>query len=119
MILKTRIEVREEDLSKLTDTEKEKYEAKKAYLIAENKYEPDEDVLVSRMIDTVIDTQDNVMYVDGGDGTIILKPLLSNDLITTEEGEGMYLYPTVVFEGTIDKIYKELKNDRKQIKPTV
>lgn len=116
MILKTRIEVREEDLSKLTEAEREKYEAKKAYL--KDDFEPDEHVLVSRKIDAVIDTYDNVMYVDGGDGTVVLKPLLSNDLITTEDG-GMYLYPTVVFEGTILKIYRELKNDRKQLNKTL
>lgn len=54
------------------------------------------------------------MYVDGEDGTIILKPLLSADLITNEDGQGMYLYPTVVFDGTINKLYTELKKDIKQ-----
>lgn len=112
MILKTRIEVREEDLSKLTEAEREKYEAKRDVL--GDNFTPDEHVLVSRKIDAVIDTYDNVIYVDGGDGTVVLKPLLSNDLITTEDG-GAYLYPTVVFEGTIPKIYRELKNDRKQL----
>lgn len=112
MILKTRIEVREEDLSKLTEAERDKYEAKRDVL--GDKFTPDDELFVSKMIDAVIDTYDNVMYVDGGDGTVVLKPLLSSDLITTEDGGGMYLYPTVVFEGTINKIYRELKNDRKQ-----
>lgn len=114
MILKTKIEVREEDLSKLTEAEREKYEARKAYYASENKeFEPDESILVSRKIPAIIDTENNLMYVDGEDGTIILKPLLSADLITNEDGQGMYLYPTVVFDGTINKLYTELKKDVK------
>lgn len=114
MILKTKIEVREEDLSKLTEAEREKYQARKDYYISENKeFEPDDSVLTSRKIDVVIDTVNNTIYVDEGDGTITMKHLLAMDLVTNEDGQAMYLYPTVNFEGKIDQIYKELKKDNK------
>lgn len=112
MILKTKIEITRDDVLKLTGVEKEKYEAKREVL--GDAFEEDESLYgVVEKVDVVIDTINNLIYVDNGDGTITMKPLLSPDLVTSEDGQAMYLYPTVVFDGTIDQIFKELKKDNK------
>lgn len=110
MILKTKIEYREEDISKLTESDREKYTAKKAYLGDEF---PEDELQISTIVrEVVIDTDNGNLYVDMGEGKIKLQPLLSTDMIPYENDIVVYFNPTVVFEGTIDDIYNKLLEDK-------
>lgn len=106
MILKTKIEYLEEDLSKLSDADREKYKAKKEYL--GDNFPENEKIKTVVKKDAIIDMGNNLLYVDFGEGMIQVKPLFSADLITYEDGSASYFYPSVSFEGNLDEIYQKL-----------
>ncbi len=106
MILKTKVEYLEEDLSKLSDEDREKYKAKKEYL--GNNFPENEKIMTVVRKDAIIDLENNLLYVDFGKGIIQLKPLLSADFVTYEDGSASYFYPNVSFEGNLEEIYQQL-----------
>lgn len=111
MILKTQVHILKEDISKMTDEEKEKYEAKKEYLAHDLK---DEDIEYTlQLADSVIDTEKEHLYIDVGDGVIRLRPLLGTDLVGDEGTIPEYIQPSISFLGSIDDIYKKLQKENK------
>lgn len=111
MILKTKVYVLKEDMSEMSEIEKQAYEAKKQYL--GDKLERKDMSLTTQPTDAVIDTKQGHLYIDMGDGTIRLRPLLGIDLISDEDDSPDYTFPTVTFFGDINEIYEELIKENK------
>lgn len=107
MILKTKVHILKEDISKMTEDEKMAYEAKKEYLAHDLK---DEDIEYTlQLADCVIDTDNEHLYIDVGEGVIRLRPLLGTDLVGGEDESMDYTYPSISFLGTVDEIYEKLQ----------
>ena len=111
MILKTRVFILKEDLSKMSEAEKEKYQAKKDYL--GDKLEDKDIVYSPQETDAVIDTKEHYLYIDMGEGKIRLRPLLGTDLVETADETPDYMFPVITFTGDINEIYEQLKKENK------
>ena len=111
MILKTKVYVLKEDVSKMSEAEKEAYEAKKQYL--GDKLEKKDMSLTTQPTDAVVDTKQHHLYIDMGDGTIRLRPLFGTDLVMDEDDSPDYTFPTITFFGDINEIYNELIKENK------
>lgn len=107
MILKTQVYILREDLSSMSESEKEKYQAKKDFL--GDKLQDTDIVYSTQKADAVIDTKQQHLYIDMGEGVIRLRPLLGIDLADDDE----YLYPTISFMGDINEIYEQLIKENK------
>ena len=111
MILRTTIEYEEENTSNLSEDEKEKYLAKKEFL--GNDF-PEAEILTHKIDrDGIIDTDNNKLYIDIGEGKISMRNLLDSEFFPLEDGSVGNFFSQVVFKGNLDEIEQNLIKEKK------
>lgn len=114
MILKTTIEYEEENTAHLTEEEKQKYVAKKEFL---GKDFPEAELLMDKIDKPVIiDTDNEKMYIDIGEGKISMRHLLDSEFFPLEDGSVGNFFSQVVFKGNLDEIYNTLLEEKSEQK---
>lgn len=112
MILRTKVEYEEENTSKLNEDEKAKYIAKKDFL---GKDFPEEELIIDKVErNVIIDTDNDKIYIDIGEGKISMRNLLDSEFFPLEDGSIGNFFAQVVFKGNLDEIYENLLKEKQK-----